>query len=82
MTFSLRFEHLTSSPPYLTEGGPTDAPDRVSLNKDGRFEIRGLPAPKYVVQIRLEKRFAVKRFEVPLHSTSPVDLGEIPMQIN
>jgi len=59
-----------------------DTPDRVSLDKDGRFEIRGLPAARYVVQIRLEKGFAVIRFEVPLHSTSPVDLGELTMRIN
>jgi len=59
-----------------------DAPDRVSFDKDGRFEIRGLPAARYVVQIRLKNGFAVTRFKVPLHSTSPVDLGELAMRIN
>jgi hypothetical protein len=65
----------------LDDVAVADAADRVSFDKDGRFEIRGLPAARYVVQIRLGKGFAVKRFEVPLHSTSPVGIGELKMSI-
>ena len=67
---------------HLDDITVADAPDRVSFSRDGRFEIRGLPAARYVVQIRLKKGFAVRRFEVPLHSTSQVDLGELTMRIN
>ena len=66
----------------LDDATPATAPDRVSIDKDGRFEIRGLPAARYVVQIRLEKGFGVTRFVVPLNSTEPVDLGELTLRIN
>lgn len=67
---------------YRLNGTAAELPERIQIDQDGNFEINGLPTARYVLQIRLGKGFAAKRFVMPLNTREPVDIGDIALRMS
>lgn len=75
------FSQSSEGAAYRLDGTPGDKPDRILIDKDGRFEIVGLPSARYVLQIRLANGFSAKRFVVPLNASEKTEIGGIRLRV-